>query len=84
MARYALPREPGGVASNMSRESDNAMFVDFTARELFVMTFPARIPTVMTMSKIAASANLMDRGTTQGIFSFLNAAVRAITRAANP
>lgn len=68
----------------MSRESDDAMFVVFAVEELFVMTFPARMPTVMTMSRTAASANPTKNGTSQGAFFFSSAAVRAMTLVAKP
>jgi hypothetical protein len=84
MARYAPPREPGGVASNISRENADEIFVVVVAGELFVMTFPERMPTVMTTSKTAASANLTEYGTIHGAFFFSSSAVRAMTLVANP
>ena len=84
MARYAPPKEPGGVASNISRERDDAMFVVFVVAEPFVMTFPARMPTVTTISKTAASANLTNNGTSHGAFCFSSSVARAMTLVAKP
>jgi hypothetical protein len=54
------------------------------ACELLVMARPARIPTVMTTSRIAASANLMESGTSHGDLFFSKSAVLTMTLVAKP